>query len=77
MLRPAGEVGFGLENAAAEAFNPIVKVEFIYRHGFRTCAEMRLKIATWEQADAGGTERERCGCRKRHPSWSRPFDHRL
>ena len=36
-----------LDNAAAEAFNSILKVEYVHRHHFRTRAEARLKIATW------------------------------
>ena len=42
-----GRVGSALDNAAAEAFNSIIKVEYIHRHRFRTKAEARLKIATW------------------------------
>jgi putative transposase len=42
-----GRVGSALDNAAAEAFNSIIKVEYIHRHRFRTRAEARLKIATW------------------------------
>jgi transposase InsO family protein len=42
-----GRVGSALDNAAAEAFNSIIKVEYIHRHSFATRAEARLKIATW------------------------------
>lgn len=42
-----GRVGSALDNAAAEAFNSTIKVEYIHRHRFRTRAEARLKIATW------------------------------
>jgi transposase InsO family protein len=42
-----GRVGCALDNAAAEAFNSTIKVEYIHRHRFRTRAEARLKIATW------------------------------
>ncbi|MGN9907546.1 integrase core domain-containing protein [Phytohabitans sp. LJ34] len=41
------QVGSALDNAAAEAFNSIIKVEYIHRHQFRTRAPARLKIATW------------------------------
>jgi putative transposase len=34
-------------NAAAEAFNSTLKVEYVHRQRFRTRAEARLKIATW------------------------------
>lgn len=40
-------VGSALDNAAAEAFNPTIKVEYIHRQRFRTRAEARLKISTW------------------------------
>ncbi|WP_431900342.1 integrase core domain-containing protein [Nonomuraea sp. bgisy101] len=36
-----------LDNAAAEALNSTIKVEYVHRHRFRTRAEARLKIATW------------------------------
>lgn len=42
-----GRVGFALDNAAAEAFNSTVKVEYIHRHRFATRTEARLKISTW------------------------------
>jgi transposase InsO family protein len=42
-----GRVGSALDNAAAEAFNSTLKVEFVHRHRFRTRAEARLKINTW------------------------------
>jgi putative transposase len=47
VLQSMGRVGSALDNAAAEAFNSIVKVEYVHRHRFRTRAEARLKIATW------------------------------
>ncbi len=37
----------GLDNAAAEAFNSTIKVEYIHRQRFRTRSEARIKIATW------------------------------
>ena len=42
-----GRVGSALDNAAAEAFNSTIKVEYIHRHRFATRAEARLKISTW------------------------------
>jgi putative transposase len=36
-----------LDNAAAEAFNSTLKVEFVHRHQFTTRAEARIKAATW------------------------------
>jgi hypothetical protein len=48
-----GRVGSALDNAAAEAFNSTIKVEYIHRHHFRTRAEARLKIATWIEGWSG------------------------
>ncbi|MEV1244370.1 integrase core domain-containing protein [Nonomuraea sp. NPDC049750] len=42
-----GRVGCALDNAASEAFNSTLKVEYVHRQRFRTRAEARLKIATW------------------------------
>jgi transposase InsO family protein len=42
-----GRVGSALDNAAAESFNSLIKVEYIHRHRFGTRAEARIKIATW------------------------------
>jgi transposase InsO family protein len=42
-----GRVGSCFDNAAAEAFNSLIKVEYIHRHRFTTRAEARIKIATW------------------------------
>jgi putative transposase len=47
VIQSMGRVGSALDNAASEAFNSIIKVEYIHRHRFRTRAEARLKIATW------------------------------
>lgn len=42
-----GRVGSALDNAAAEALNSTLKVEYIHRQHFTTRAEARIKIATW------------------------------
>ncbi|WP_406043294.1 IS3 family transposase [Micromonospora sp. NBC_00898] len=47
VLQSMGRVGCALDNAAAEAFNSTIKVEYIHRQRFRTRSEARLKIATW------------------------------
>jgi putative transposase len=47
VLQSMGRVGSALDNAAAEAFNSTIKVEYVHRHHFRTRTEARLKIATW------------------------------
>jgi transposase InsO family protein len=47
VVQSMGRVGSALDNAAAESFNSLIKVEYIHRHPFATRAEARLKIATW------------------------------
>jgi putative transposase len=47
VVQSMGRVGCALDNGAAESLNSTLKVEFVYRHHFRTRAEARLKIATW------------------------------
>jgi len=41
-----GRVGCALD-AAAEAFNSTLKVEFVHRLRFAARAEARIKVATW------------------------------
>ncbi|MFE7395088.1 IS3 family transposase [Streptomyces sp. NPDC057582] len=47
VVQSMGRVGSALDNAAAESFNSLIKVEYIHRNQFATRAEARLKIATW------------------------------
>ena len=47
VVQSMGRVGSALDNAAAEAFNSTLKVEFVHRQHFRTRVEARIKIATW------------------------------
>ncbi|WP_432034355.1 IS3 family transposase [Streptomyces antibioticus] len=47
VVQSMGRVGSALDNAAAESFNSLIKVEYIHRHRFATRTEARLKIATW------------------------------
>lgn len=61
VLQSMGRVGCALDNAAAEAFNSTIKVEYIHRHRFRTRAEARLKIATWI-VDFYNTRRRHSAC---------------
>ncbi|MFF8423460.1 IS3 family transposase [Streptomyces sp. NPDC015680] len=42
-----GRVGSCFDNAVSEAFNSVLKVEYVYRHTFATRAEARLRIAAW------------------------------
>ncbi|MEU6323124.1 integrase core domain-containing protein, partial [Streptomyces sp. NPDC047009] len=47
VVQSMGRVGSALDNAAAESFHSVLKVEYVHRHRFATRAEARLKIATW------------------------------
>lgn len=47
VTQPMGRVGSCFDNAVSEAFNSVLKVEYIHRHAFATRTEARLKIATW------------------------------
>ncbi|MFJ4717608.1 integrase core domain-containing protein [Streptomyces luteogriseus] len=47
MVQSMRRVGSALDNAAAESFNSLIKVEYIHRRQFATRTEARLKIATW------------------------------
>lgn len=47
VVQSMGRVGCALDNAAAESFNSILKVEYVHRQRFATRAEARMKIATW------------------------------
>ncbi|WP_406432619.1 integrase core domain-containing protein [Streptomyces sp. NBC_01589] len=40
-------MGSCFDNAVSEAFNSVLKVEYVHRHTFRTRAEARIRIATW------------------------------
>jgi transposase InsO family protein len=42
-----GRVGSCFDNAVSEAFNSVLKVEYVHRQTFATRAEARLRIATW------------------------------
>ncbi|MFJ8502162.1 IS3 family transposase [Streptomyces sp. NPDC093992] len=42
-----GRVGSCFDNAVSEAFNSVLKVEYVHRHTFATRTEARLRIATW------------------------------
>jgi transposase InsO family protein len=47
VFQSMGRVGSCFDNAVSEAFNSILKVEYVHRYTFATRAEARLKIATW------------------------------
>lgn len=42
-----GRVGSCFDNAVSEAFNSVLKVEYVHRHTFTTRTQARLRIATW------------------------------
>lgn len=47
VVQSMGRVGSCFDNAVSEAFNSVLKVEYVHRHIFRTRTEARIKIATW------------------------------
>jgi putative transposase len=47
MIQSMARVGSALDNAVSEAFNSTLKVEYVYRHHFRTREEARTSIANW------------------------------
>ncbi|WKX68590.1 IS3 family transposase [Streptomyces sp. XD-27] len=40
-------VGSCFDNAVSEAFNSVLRVEYVHRHHFSTRAEARIQIASW------------------------------
>jgi putative transposase len=61
VVQSMGRVGSALDNAAAEAFNSILKVEYVHRRRFHSRSEARLKIATWI-VDFYNTRRRHSAC---------------
>ncbi|MFF0079150.1 IS3 family transposase [Streptomyces canus] len=47
VVQSMGRVRSCFDNAVREAFNSVLKVEYVHRHTFRTRIEARIKIATW------------------------------
>jgi putative transposase len=47
VFQSMGRVGSCFDNAVSEAFNSVLKVEYVHRHAFATRAEARIRIATW------------------------------
>ncbi|KWX00904.1 Integrase catalytic region [Carbonactinospora thermoautotrophica] len=64
-----GRVGCALDNAAAEALNSTLKVEFIHRQHFTTREEARQAIATWI-TEFSNTRRRHSAC-----GWQSPIDY--
>lgn len=73
IVQSMGRVGSALDNAAAEALNSTLKVEFVHRQHFRTRAEARIKVATW-MADFNNTIRRHSANDGPTPI---PFEHRM
>ncbi|MET7520223.1 integrase core domain-containing protein [Streptomyces sp. NPDC005480] len=66
MVQSMGRVGSALDNAAAESFHSVLKVEYVHRQRFATRAEARLKTATWI-ADFYNTKRRHSAADGRPP----------
>ncbi|MBT2508588.1 IS3 family transposase [Streptomyces sp. ISL-98] len=47
VFQSMGRVGSCFDNAVSEAFNSVLKVEYVHRHTFATRTEARIRIATW------------------------------
>ncbi|MDQ1051732.1 integrase core domain-containing protein [Streptomyces sp. V4I2] len=47
VVQSMGRVGSALDNAAAESFHSVLRVDYIHRHTFATRTEARLKATTW------------------------------
>ncbi|MFJ8495435.1 integrase core domain-containing protein [Streptomyces sp. NPDC094038] len=47
MTQSTGRAGSCFDNAVSEAFNSVLKVEYVHRHTFTTRTEARIRIATW------------------------------
>ncbi|MFJ3673542.1 integrase core domain-containing protein [Streptomyces sp. NPDC090106] len=47
VFQSMGRDGSCFDNAFREAFNSVLKVEYIHRHAFATRTEARIRIATW------------------------------
>ena len=45
VVQSMGRAGSALDNAVAESFNSVLKVEFVHRHTFATRAEARIRVA--------------------------------
>lgn len=47
VFQSIGRVGSCFDNAVSEAFNSVLKVEYVHRNTFSTRTEARIRIATW------------------------------
>lgn len=67
VFQSMGRVGSCFDTAVSEAFNSVLKVEYVHRHTFGTRTEGRIKIATWI-TDFYNTRRLHSVCGGSHPS---------
>lgn len=65
-----GRVGSCFD-AVSEAFNSVLKVEYVHRHTFATRTQARVRIATWI-TDFYNTHRLHSVC-----GWKSPIDYEL
>uniref|UniRef100_A0AAU3H6C7 Integrase core domain-containing protein n=1 Tax=Streptomyces sp. NBC_01401 TaxID=2903854 RepID=A0AAU3H6C7_9ACTN len=61
-----------MDNAAAESFNSLIKVEYIHRHRFATRTKARLKIATWITGFYNPRRKHSAACRRRSSNGPSP-----
>jgi transposase InsO family protein len=47
IVQSMGGVASCFDNAVSEAFNSVLKVEYVHRHTFRTRTEARIETAIW------------------------------
>ncbi|MFI0730257.1 IS3 family transposase [Streptomyces sp. NPDC021225] len=69
VFQSMGRVGSCLDNAVSEAFNSVLKVEYVHRHTFTTRTAARIRIATWI-TDFYNTRRLYSVCH-----WKSPIDY--
>ncbi|GAA2638379.1 hypothetical protein GCM10010307_36710 [Streptomyces vastus] len=61
MWQSMGRVGSCFDSAVSEAFNRVLKVEYVHLQHFHSRAETRIKIGTWI-ADFYNTHRMHSAC---------------
>ncbi|WP_329353066.1 IS3 family transposase [Streptomyces sp. NBC_01261] len=69
VFQSMGRVGSCVDKAVSEAFNSVLKVEYVHRHTFATRAAARIRIATWI-TDCYNTRRLHSVCH-----WKSPIDY--
>jgi transposase InsO family protein len=69
VFQSMGRVGSCFDNAVSEAFNSVLKVEYVHRHTFPTHAAARINNATWI-TDFYNTRRLHSACH-----WKSPIDY--